>query len=709
MKTVRLFVDGMYCAACGIDIERTLHALPGVTSANVSALENSAAVCFDETEVSQEDVLQAIERTGYHAVEYTYGTVARLQEEKSRRLLRKVLLSLLMTVPLTMAVPLPLKAVLATVVQFYIGAEFYRDAARGLKNKTLNMSFMVAFSTTCAWAYSFYAFLRGLTSEIYFDSSALILTMVLTGRLVEQRLNAGTDNALAALYEKIPKKAVVLRDGAEVEEETAAVRRGEELLIREGDRVPLDGVVRSGSGFVDESMLSGEAVPVRKSAGEAVYAGTLNTEGVFTMAVTAEREHTLLSDIIVDVTASFSAKSPLQSRTDRVVRWFFPAVLVLAVAAFLAWLLFLSPGDVSRAVRTFISVIIVACPCALGIAVPLSVSAAVSAAAEKGVVIKESRAVEDLAEVAWVGFDKTGTLTRGAFDVTDIVLLDAPSVEALLLDAAVAEKQSYHPLAEAVLRKTALRPEDIPIADALRSFPGKGVLAEWDGHTIAVGSPDFAREQGAPEASVARILDQLGTQRKTVLLICRDGVVEGACFLTDSLREEAPGTIRELSDLGVRTVLLTGDKEAPARQAAEQAGLEEVFSGLLPEEKTAFLKAEQEKGTVIAMAGDGLNDIPSLACADIGFELGGKTALAGETANVVILNGDLSRIPWCIRLGRKAVRNIRQNLVLSCLYNVIALSVAAAGLLNPVLAAAAMSLSSISVVLNASRMRRKNT
>ena len=383
MKTARLFVDGMYCAACGIDIERVLHALPGVTSANVSTLDNSAIVCYDEADVTLPEILNTIEHSGYGAVEYTYGSISRLNKEKERRLLRKVVLALLLSIPLTWAVPLPLKVVLATVVQFYIGAEFYRDAFRGLRNKTLNMSFMVAFSTTCAWGYSLFAFLRDRPQEVYFDSAALILTMVLTGRLIETKLNADSGSVLERLYEQLPQKARLMKDGTETEADVSTLSAGDVLLVREGDRIPLDGTLLSGTGFVDESMLSGEAVPNRKEAGDPVYAGTINTEGSFSFEATADREHTLMSDIIVDVEASFAQKSPLQNRTDRVVRWFCPAVIALGVLAALAWFLFLSPGDLPKAARVLISVIIVACPCALGIAVPLSVSSAVSAAANR--------------------------------------------------------------------------------------------------------------------------------------------------------------------------------------------------------------------------------------------------------------------------------------------------------------------------------------
>ncbi|MBO4382842.1 MAG: cation-translocating P-type ATPase, partial [Clostridia bacterium] len=341
----------MYCAACGIDIERVLHALPGVTSANVSTLDNSAIVCYDEADVTLPEILNTIEHSGYGAVEYTYGSISRLNKEKERRLLRKVVLALLLSIPLTWAVPLPLKVVLATVVQFYIGAEFYRDAFRGLRNKTLNMSFMVAFSTTCAWGYSLFAFLRDRPQEVYFDSAALILTMVLTGRLIETKLNADSGSVLERLYEQLPQKARLMKDGTETEADVSTLSAGDVLLVREGDRIPLDGTLLSGTGFVDESMLSGEAVPNRKEAGDPVYAGTINTEGSFSFEATADREHTLMSDIIVDVEASFAQKSRLQNRTDRVVRWFCPAVIALGVLAALAWFLFLSPGDLPKAAR----------------------------------------------------------------------------------------------------------------------------------------------------------------------------------------------------------------------------------------------------------------------------------------------------------------------------------------------------------------------
>ena len=707
MKTARLYVDGMYCAACGVEIERALHAVPGVETANVSSAEDCAVVSYDESRLSVSAIIERIRETGYSAMEYSYGSMAKVKEQKVKRLFQKVLLSLLMTAPLASGIPLPLKAVLATAVQFYIGAEFYRDAYYAIKNRTLNMSFMVAFSTTCIYLYSLTAFLRGDTGQIYFDSSALIITMVLTGRLIEARLNARTGSVLEQLHARLPQTARAVTDGKEELVELSALNAGSTIRIEEGERVPLDAVIVSGEALLDESMLTGEAEPKAKGPGDALFAGTRNTQGSCVAEVTADAEHTVLSGILSRISRSLSTKSHLQNLTDKAIRIFCPAVIGIALAAGLLWAFVLDPGNYAKALKVFVSAVVVACPCALGLAAPMSIEGAVNVAARNGILLKEAGVVESLAKVNSIGFDKTGTLTEGKFSVTDILLLDAGSADELMLHAAIAEKQSLHPLAAAILRYVGKGPKELPDADRIQSFPGKGVLAYWNGSCIAAGNLTFAAEQGAPPEDLDKIRAQLAGQSKSVVVVLKDGAVEGACLLQDGIRPDAKEALEQLQAAGVRCYMMTGDRKEAAEEAAAQLGMTEWYAELLPEQKAELLEEQQKQGAA-AMVGDGLNDIATLCTADIGIELNNSDWLASDSANVAITSGALTKIPMALSIAKRAMHLVRQNLVLSCIYNVAALGVAVCGLLNPVIAAVAMSLSSVSVVLNSQRMRRWN-
>jgi Cu+-exporting ATPase len=705
MKTTSYFIDGMYCAACAIRIEAALRRLDGVQSAQISLAENNAVILFDETALPEAALKKHIADAGYEALEYTYEAVAAAKRRGVRNLFIKVFLSLLLTVPLTLGIPVHVKILFAAVVQFYIGLPFYREAFQGLRGKTLHMSFLVALSTTCAFFYSLYLALRG-GAPVYFDSAAITVTMVLTGRLLEAKVRAHSQSALETLLRRAPNTARRLRGG---EEETAAVEevsQGDVLLVRAGEKIPLDGRLTRGDACVDESMLTGESLPVAKEIGDPVFAGTVNTQGAFRMEVTADAAHTVLSGMAAQLGRALSQKGGAQRITDKIAGWFCPAVAGVAMLAAAVWYFRIDPGNADAALNAFMSVLIAACPCALGIAAPLAVSAGIGLAARHGILVKGGQSIENAANVKSVAFDKTGTLTDGRFAVTDILVMNGCAPEELLLDAAAAEKRSCHPLAEAVLRHCGRDPETIPEAEQVTEVTGKGVAARLGPDEIAAGSADFVLERGAEAGDLAKILPYLEGETKTALFLLKNKVLRGAVLCRDSVRPEAGPAIQALEKLGIGCYLLTGDREDAARAVSEALGLREYYAAVSPAGKAAIVRGKRDGKRLAAMAGDGMNDALPLSQADVGFGIGGRADIACEAADIILLDGDLRKIPRCVALGRAAVRNIHQNLFFSCAYNAAAIAVAAAGLLNPVIAAMAMSLSSLTVVLNAGRMEK---
>ena len=704
MKTVSYFIDGMYCAACGIRVEAALQRLKGVQSAYVSLAENNAVILFDETALPEAALKQCVADAGYEALAYTYEAVAAAKQRGVKALFAKVLLSLLLTVPLALGIPSYVKILFAAVVQFYVGLPFYREALKGLRGKMLHMSFLVALSTTCAFGYSLYLALRGGAGPVYFDSAAIVITMVLTGRLIEAKVGAHSQSALEALLSRAPKTARRLRDGAEETIPVEEAARGDTLLVRAGEKIPLDGKLTRGDACVDESMLTGESLPVLKETGDPVYAGTVNTQGVFRMEAAGDAAHTVLSGMAAQLGRALSQKSGAQRITDRIAGWFCPAVLGVAVLAAAVW--YFWAGSLDAALNVFMSVLVVACPCALGIAAPLSVSAGIGLAAKHGILIKGGQYIEKLAGIRSVGFDKTGTLTTGRFAVTDILVMNGAEPEDLLLDAAIAEKRSCHPLAQAVLRHCGREPDAIPEAERVTEVTGKGVAARLGPDEIAAGNAAFVLEHGAQGEDIAKILPYLEGEAKTALFVMKNKVLWGAVLCKDSVREEAAPAVRALEKLSVGTYMLTGDRESAAGAVSGALGLREYYAGVSPDEKAQIVQSKRNGKRLAAMAGDGMNDALPLSQADVGFGIGGHTDIACEAAGIILLDGDLRKIPQCVALGRAAVRNIHQNLFFSCVYNAAAVAVAAAGLLNPAVAAMAMSLSSLSVVLNARRMEK---
>ena len=598
-----------------------------------------------------------------------------------------------------------LQLVLATPVQFWIGRRFYVGAWNALRGGGANMDVLVVLGTTMAYAFSAVVTLLGLHGQhVYFEAGAAVITLVLLGKLLEARAKAGTSAALEGLLRLQPKTARVVRDGVVSDVPLSAVVAGDRFVVRAGESIPVDGIVRDGTSAVDESMLTGESHAVTKAAGARVFAGTLNQDGLITCEATGVGSNTLLAGIVRLVAEAQGSKAPIQRLADRVSGIFVPVVVAVAVVTFGAtwwWV-----GDLTQALVHAVAVLVIACPCALGLATPTAIMVGTGRGAQAGILIRNAAALEQAGRLQTLIVDKTGTLTEGRPSVTDVVPLGGATREDVLRIAASLEQGSTHPLAQAVL--AAARSEGIePVAiDGFASSPGKGVTARIgaDKDASVLGSLDFIAESGAavdPAATAA-----LARQGKTIVGLARDGRALGVIALADALRPTSAGAVRRLQAAGIAVVMMTGDNAETAAAVAREAGIAEFRAGVLPAAKADAVRALKAKGVVTGMVGDGINDAPALAAADVSFAMGAGADIAVEAADVTLIRSDLDGIVDAILLSRATLAKIRQNLFFAFAYNVLGIPLAAMGMLNPVIAGAAMAASSVSVVSNALLLKR---
>ncbi|MFO1317003.1 MAG: heavy metal translocating P-type ATPase [Burkholderiales bacterium] len=726
-ERVELGLTGMTCAACATRIEKVLNRVPGV-AATVNFATETATVGFDPAVANPDQLIAAVTRAGYGA------TVRHDPEEDRKRdqarkaaayaaLKREFALSAILTAPL-LAQMVPMLAagglfgsahadllprwvqlVLATPVQFWIGRRFYVGGFNALRGGGANMDVLVALGTTMAYAFSAVVTLAGLHGQhVYFEAGAAVITLVLLGKLLEARAKAGTSAALEGLLRLAPKTAHVLRDGVAVDVPLAEVGAGDRFLVRAGESVPVDGVVRDGTTAIDESMLTGESRAVAKAPGARVYAGTVNQDGLVTCEATGVGSHTLLAGIVRLVAEAQGSKAPIQRLADRVSGVFVPVVVVVAAATFAAtwWIV----GDATAALVHAVAVLVIACPCALGLATPTAIMVGTGRGAQSGILIRNAAALEHAGRLQTLVVDKTGTLTEGRPVVTDVIAQGGATRADVLRVAASLEQGSTHPLAKAIL--AAARADGIaPLAIAeFASTPGKGVAARIgsDARPSLLGSPAFLVEHGTAFADTAAgALAQAG---KTIVGVAREGRVLGVVALADALRPTSASAVRRLRAAGVDVVMLTGDNAQTASAIAAQAGIAQFRAGVLPADKAEAVRALKAKGVVTGMVGDGVNDAPALASADVSFAIGAGSDIAVEAADVTLIRSDLEAVVDAILLSRATLAKIRQNLFFAFAYNVLGIPLAAVGMLNPVIAGAAMAASSVSVVTNALLLRR---
>ena len=740
-------VTGMSCAACSARVEKAVSGVPGVTACSVSLLTNSMGV---EGTAAPQDIIAAVEAAGYGASEKgaagKKSSVAEdaLQDRETPLLKRRLVWSvgfLLVLMYVSMGHmmwgwPLPsfydgnhvamgLTQLLLTVVIMVINQKFFVSGFKALWHRAPNMDSLVALGATAAFVYSTYALfamtdaqVRGdadgvmnYMMEFYFESAAMILTLITVGKMLEARSKGKTTDALKGLMKLSPKTATVLRSGVETQVPIEQVCKGDVFVTRPGESIPVDGVVLEGESAVNESALTGESVPVDKAPGDAVSAATVNQSGFLKCQATRVGEDTTLSQIIRMVSDAAATKAPIAKIADKVSGVFVPAVILIAVVTTAVWLLL--GQSIGYALARGISVLVISCPCALGLATPVAIMVGNGMGAKNGILFKTAASLEETGRTQVVALDKTGTITSGEPRVTDILPAAGSDEEALLRLACALEQKSEHPLARAILAKAEERGLQAEEVTDFQALPGNGLTARWKGAVLSGGSGSFLRTQTEIPAEVSAQADVLAQQGKTPLFFSRDGVFAGMIAVADVIKADSPRAVKELQNMGIRVVMLTGDNQRTANAIGAQAGVDEVIAGVLPDGKQAVIRALQKTGKV-AMVGDGINDAPALTQADIGIAIGAGTDVAIDAADVVLMKSRLSDVPAAIRLSRATLRIIHENLFWAFFYNTIGIPLAAGvfiplGLtLNPMFGAAAMSLSSFCVVSNALRLNLFN-
>ncbi len=715
---VELAIGGMTCASCSARIEKNLGRAGGVLRASVNLAAEKATVEFAPGVISSDDIVRIVEKTGYDARVIDEPDLGEREDqlEAYGRLRAAFVAGVALTAPLfaqmvssfvpghAFMLPVWLQMTLATPVQFIVGWRFYRGAFHALRGGAPNMDVLVALGTSAAYVFSAVAVVLRLRSGLYFDSAAVITTLILMGKVLEHRAKANAVRSMRTLVQLQAKQACVLRDGAEVLIATDDVRVGDEVLVRPGERIPVDGVVLAGETDVDESMLTGESMPVHKAAGSAVYGATVNGSAACRLRATKVGRDTALAQIIRMVDEAQGSKAPVQQLADRVSGIFVPIILGVAAAAFLGWTLL---GGFVPALVTAVAVLVVACPCSLGLATPTAIMVGTGRGAEYGILVKGGQALEMAHKITAVVLDKTGTVTRGTLEVADVFALDGDR-QLLLSLAAGVERQSEHPIGVAIAKYARGRGMTPPTASGVVAQPGYGVTGEVDGRRVVLGNRALLEREGISTAAETMAAAGREAEGKTVMWAAFGGRLLGFIALADVVRETSAQAISDLRALGLAVYMMTGDNRRASQAVAQQAGLapEEVFAEVRPEDKAQWVRKLREQGHVVGMCGDGINDAPALAEADIGFAMGSGADVALETADIALLRGDLSGLVDAVRLSRATMRKIRQNLFWAFGYNVLAVPLAAFGFVSPVIAGGAMALSSVSVVTNSLLLRR---
>lgn len=733
LDVLTLRVGGMSCAACAGNIEKALRSLDGVESGTANFGTGTVTVSFDGTRTDRDSIMRAIEKSGYSVILGGQEEADAASREESARMRNSLFVSVAFTIPLSimamghmLGIPVPFHddPAIFSIVQLILcipvmiaGRGFFIRGLPALMRRDPNMDTLIALGTGTAFLYSIYCTALTVSGDasyvmsLAFDSAAMIIVLVTVGKYLESGSRIKTNDAVRGLFDLSPKEAVVIRNGEEIRIPAEDLTVGDTVIVKPGERIPADGRIIEGRSHIDESMLTGESIPVGRETGDTVFNGTVNGTGSFRMSAEKVGRDTALFQIIDMVRSAQGTKAPVARMADRVASVFVPVVIAVAVASCLGW--YLSGHPVSFSLTVMISVLVISCPCALGLATPLAIVVGTGKAAQHGILFKSAAALEVSGGIDVVIFDKTGTITEGHPDVSDAITGMDP--DEFLRFAAAAEKDSEHPLGDAVIRYAEDRGIPIPAHSGFASRTGKGVVCTVDGRTVAAGNAILMEEIGADASAFTEDVRRLSSEGKTYMFIAIDGTVEGIIAIRDPIKESSRPAIGMLNGMSVDTIMVTGDTEGTARSIASEAGVPDVRFGILPQGKSDIVRGFQTEGRTVAMTGDGINDAPALTQADLGIAVGTGTDIAIDSADVILMSKDLRSVPAALRIGRATMRNVKQNLFLAFCYNVVFIPVAAGlpyllGMPEipgmPMLAVAAMSLSSISVVVNALRLGR---
>ena len=743
MDTDTLKLRGMSCASCANNIEEAIRSVPGVSECTVNFGAEQATVKYDPQKVRIEKIQDAIDEAGYSATPLQEEMVTGEDDEEkaarkaeSRDLIRKVVVGgiisailVIGSLPMMIGIDLPfipawmhnawLQLALTAPVQFWCGYSFYTGAWKAFKRHTATMDTLIALGTSAAFFYSLFATLfsdffinQGLMPEVYYETAAVVITLILLGRLFENRAKGQTSEAIRQLIGLQARDARVIRDGQEIDVPIQDVQVDDIILVRPGEKIPVDGEVVEGTSTIDEAMVTGESLPVKKQPGDEVIGATINKTGSFKFRATRVGKDTVLAQIVKLVQDAQGSKAPIQRLADQVTGWFVPVVIAVAILTFIVW--FDIMGNLTLALVTTVGVLIIACPCALGLATPTSVMVGTGKGAENGILIKGAESLELAHKIQTIVLDKTGTVTEGKPTVTNFVSIhrSAQKELALIALAAAVERNSEHPLAEAVVRYAEtqqVKPED---ARDFEAVAGSGVQGSVANRWVQIGAQRWMKELGINSARFQEQKDAWEAQGKTVIWIAVDGAIEGVMGIADTLKPSSKEAIRSLKKMGLEVVMLTGDNRPTAEAIAHEVGIVRVFAEVRPDQKAAQVLALQDEGKTVAMVGDGINDAPALAQADVGMAIGTGTDVAIAASDITLISGDIRGIVTAIELSKATIRNIRQNLFFAFIYNMVGIPIAAGilfpvfgWLLNPIIAGGAMAFSSVSVVTNALRLR----
>lgn len=726
-----LQIGGMTCINCAKSIEKALRSKEGIYEAIVNFAAEKVNVEYNSEQISVAGIKKVIQDVGYEVIESKQGISEDAESLARKRHIRQIKMLLAASIALTIPImilmwfpPLPMEQnnfvmfLLATPVQFIVGWTFYVGAYRGLKNKTANMDTLIVMGTSAAWIYSTaVTFMPSvfMNAMVFFDTSAMIMTFILTGKLLDAIAKGRTSEAIRKIMGLRAKVARVIRDNEEMEIPVEDVRVGDIVIVRPAEKIPVDGVVIDGYSAVDEKVITGESIPVEKQKGDQVVGATINKTGMLKFEATKVGKDTFLAQITKMVEDATSSKAPIQRLADIAAGYFVPTIILIATVSTLLWYFILNAGLIFS-LKVFIAVLVVACPCALGLATPTAIMVGVGKGAENGILIKSGEALETINKLKTVVFDKTGTLTKGEPEVTDILTTQKSkpvSAEQLLKFAAVAEKNSEHPLGEAIVRKALENGIKIDDPEFFNAIPGQGVEVKNEENTILLGNRRLMENSHIEISEFEEKMTKFEEEGKTAILIAVNGKIAGLIAVADTLKEHSKKAVASLKQMGLEVIMLSGDNEKTAKAIANQAGIDQVLAEVLPSEKAKQIKLLQTQGKVVAMVGDGINDAPALAQADVGIAVGSGTDVAVETGDIVLIRNDLRDVAIAFQLGNATMRKVKQNLFWAFFYNVALVPLAAGAfypilgvLFDPVYAAIAMATSSVTVVTNASLLKR---